>query len=796
MSSRPPWDHPGRPEPLERAEEDLEHAVTSLRKLFRERRLSIETMDRPLRVATASAAAMVVATGLFLSLRNVGGGRVSLGGSDSINTPAFVVVLALVAVGFGYVFAASALTASWIALPVLALLLALVGLYTGVFGDVIGGIGYFTHWPAGWIWAARSILVAVLLVAVAVQWMRRRRGAPPTAVGLILLFSVLAGGYLVAIRMAASAGAGATVSYGARMAVIIDWLSLLIVPVLTLAAVDYAEWGELTGHRIATALGSHRTSWRWALGLGAALAMTAYGYRQLAVGRGLTSGEVVTTASRGLAFLAVPGFIVAVGFYLLRMHRRRWPRSLTPASLVAVAAVAVLGMPILTYYLVPSPAVATGTVVATASGQFLPGARVKSVGLPGGASLQLPNNWVSSGSSPNGPSGAASTGPSGSAPAGSGSDTDAGGVLAVTPTDNLLATLFPAGTDLSELEAGFRLPPGRATQRLGALSGVPFSGGYLWTAPGPAGGMYVLYETTRHPAADDPVLRAVAGSFRAPGQPPAPAPRSTQDVQAAAQDHRFALQIAIDLALAVLAVAVGVIDRRWRPQLVGAGLLLGAVGLFNAVFAARALGDYVLGTGANLPHLQSQDQLAVGAGGLGVLALVLAGVVARQRPRLARQIVGGIIGLEGALAALELMYWLYGKSISASRVSIWAAVILLVAMLWDITMSGDTFTNENTPHVPRAARVVGYFGYVIVLTAVILFFSAEHVVGSGPAADPLFDSDNVTQAALFGFALPLVVLLFLIRTGPQPLNAPAVAPLPPVPSDEAVAEPATLTPAS
>ncbi|MDQ1700565.1 MAG: hypothetical protein QOG34_2428, partial [Frankiaceae bacterium] len=85
--------------------EHSEHEVTSLRRLFAERRLSIATMDRPLRVATAGAVASVLATVLLLALRDVGSSNVYLGRSQGavtqIGEPLFIAVLVLISIGFG-----------------------------------------------------------------------------------------------------------------------------------------------------------------------------------------------------------------------------------------------------------------------------------------------------------------------------------------------------------------------------------------------------------------------------------------------------------------------------------------------------------------------------------------------------------------------------------------------------------------------------------------------------------------------------------------------------------------------
>jgi len=128
-----------------------------------------------------------------------------------------------------------------------------------------------------------------------------------------------------------------------------------------------------------------------------------------------------------------------------------------------------------------------------------------------------------------------------------------------------------------------------------------------------------------------------------------------------------------------------------------------------------------------------------------------------------RLVIAGVIGLEAATAALQLMTWLYDKALSASRISVWAAVILLVAVVWDVTMSGESMTNHGTAHLPRASRVLGFFGYTILLAGTILFYTSERTVSTGRATEPFFEPESITRNAMFRVALPVLLLSFLIR---------------------------------
>ena len=108
---------------------------------------------------------------------------------------------------------------------------------------------------------------------------------------------------------------------------------------------------------------------------------------------------------------------------------------------------------------------------------------------------------------------------------------------------------------------------------------------------------------------------------------------------------------------------------------------------------------------------------------------------------------------------------LYDHALAASRIAIWAAVIVLVAMAWDVVMSGESMTNEGTRRIPRATRVLAFLGYVLLVAATVLFYSGQKVTGTGQAAEPLFEPEAITRNGLFRLAFPLAVLMFLLRFG-------------------------------
>lgn len=64
-----------------------------------------------------------------------------------------------------------------------------------------------------------------------------------------------------------------------------------------------------------------------------------------------------------------------------------------------------------------------------------------------------------------------------------------------------------------------------------------------------------------------------------------------------------------------------------------------------------------------------------------------------------------------------------------------------------------------------ASRVLACFGCVVLLAATVLFCSAQRAVGGGKATEAFFEPESVTRDGLFRIALPVAVLLFLLRFG-------------------------------
>lgn len=743
----------------ERAQE-AEHEVTSLRRLFAERRLSIATMDRPLRVATAGAVASVLATVLLLALRDIGSSNVYLGRSGGavtqISLPLFIAVLVLISLGFGYLYTAVSLTSLWIAAPAALIMTFGIGVYTGALGDLVGGLDTFQIVPRWVSWTDRALLVLLVALCVGARVFDHSRGREPrTRVLLVLAFAAILGAYLAIFRIGMPTLGGLNL-YGGVIDVILGTLALAMWPILQVAAVDFGEWGQLTGERLTHAVARGRQQVLWVVGVVATLAMAGYGYYRLQDGYGVFNGSTLAAALRGIVMLGIAvGVLVAV-FYGLRLERRRWRAGISFAALIGATAISGLILPNAIATMTGAFSHLKPAEVATESGVYAPGADVlsqKASTGPTAFSFQIPRGWVIH-----------NTGPLVQA-----SSYDGKGGY-----ERVAVALFPVA-DLPLVEQGFHATPKEEVSFAGWQGAqVDVEGGvegYIWIRPvanANGSGTYVAYEVVHgsfslEPAT--PLFKAVLSSFRGDGAAPAalPPPEKEAETPEDLNNHRLALEVGIGAGVSLLILVIGLtVWRRWRPQWIAWGLVLGVVSLFTLLYETDGIGHYLFGKSFPTWYL-SRGGVMFGAGILGIATVLTIRARNQHGTRMGRLMIGGVIGLEAAIGALEVMMWLYGKALSAARISIWAAIILLIAVVWDVTMSGESMTNHGTSHLPRATRVLGFFGYTILLAGTVLFYTSEKVISTGKAAEPFIEPEDITRSALYRVAFPVLLLAFFIR---------------------------------
>jgi len=746
-----------------------EHVSHGLLETFQERRLALSTMDRPLRLATAGAVASLLGAVVLILIRDVGKSSVVIGVNGGVNTTLsgalFVATLILLSLGFGYLMTGAVLAHRAVAFASVLVMTVLMGWQTGTLG--IGGVRAFVP---GWAHlATRLLLVAIWLVAIVAIVLRRgREGDDERDRGLRMIvlatYCSIFGGYFFILWLATPTQFGLNLFPESIALVMVD-VALFSVPMLMIAAVDFGEWGEVAGSRLA---GSARFApdsaatrlRRWLVPFVASGALIAAGWFRFSDSPGTlhrveVMGEALLVLSVGLLILFAFGRLVHVS-------RTHWPATLGFAGLFAVAMA-------LAWIIGPLVATVTGALSASPSptisdqGNFTAAANVRSVTGSSGYTVLVPRGWQITTSK--------------------GIDS----YVDFDPQDGLLQmavarqrqsepfSLSAEATLLGVIPSGQAQSDGSFRRLLIRTSQGNTGAIWVQRISGPVQAFAVFFGEVdskvvkgASPSGGQRQLEALVRSFRASGKPPARTPAGAAIVTSAEATQANADRVqAWAAGIGVLAslVAIGLIvaiRRRISARVQAAMLLFGVVALFRVLYFGDSIARVAFGSGTHWPTMSSVGGLLTAIGILSLVALVIA---SRRTERWAERMPVAVTGLIGGVLVLDLMDVLYNHALSESRIAGWAAVVVLVAVAWDVTMSGDSMTNISSKFAPRSSRVFAYFGYVIVLSAAIVFYAGQRSASTGAVVGvPFFEPEALTQGALYILALPLLLTLFMLRT--------------------------------
>lgn len=224
---------------------------------------------------------------------------------------------------------------------------------------------------------------------------------------------------------------------------------------------------------------------------------------------------------------------------------------------------------------------------------------------------------------------------------------------------------------------------------------------------------------------------------------------------------------------------------RWSPTLRVTGLFFAAFGL---LFGATVLPSILQVFGApnafvwflSLPTSAMQQVVAIAT-------LALAGWVALRRrddPAWV-ELIRLALALNIGLLFIAQMFNLYNVAIGVSKTSLahplsWEeGAIVLIALGWDLVMSGEAFTNRDDKNFPRHTRLLLYMGYITLTATLVMYFSTQSYTFAPGTHETLFESEPWPQLGLRILGLPMVIVTFALgmvawlRRRAQASEAPA-----------------------
>ena len=123
-----------------------------------------------------------------------------------------------------------------------------------------------------------------------------------------------------------------------------------------------------------------------------------------------------------------------------------------------------------------------------------------------------------------------------------------------------------------------------------------------------------------------------------------------------------------------------------------------------------------------------------------------------------------LLGFNLAPFLLEAGYRLYDFGSLESEESLAAqAVVLVVALSWDLLMSGKEFTNPDNHGFSRDVRVLLYVGYIMLVCTCVLYFSSQTLGDTNTPSERFFEAERVVQQGLVLLGTPYLLARFLIR---------------------------------
>ncbi len=708
--------------------EQHEHDVTGrrLREVFLERAISLRTMDPRLRFVTGLALLQIVIAAVLVGLRDAHFPTVGLDATEGQQTVmpkvTFWLVVVFIALAWSYL---------------------LCGLLHGHRLVRLGALGVF-GWGAWELWnepfplgTPRMIPSYVLVAGICLVGLHALRESPDEKGGprrlrlatFPVLFVLVLGLYLAfwwRLREFQEPRFFTLAFYHQ-----FEVLSFALIPVLFMAGVDFADWGDVVAGRASALLARFRSP----LPLAVATALVAAGV--LAYFIDTTAGA---RFGRGFGLAALFAAVVFVAASSLG-GRRVLGR--VPYAAVFVSALVLFGLVIGVAYLVSTQT--AEEVAAAATIEFKHPA-------PPRFQLGYPAFWQER-------------------------ELHAkGGVklfFFVAPAESAQFFVFyiPKSVAAGVPDLRSLIFKGRATSRRrdGPWQLTVFR---LGTKEGRAwqrtdhGSVWLLAGITQKAAAAAyaPFFERVATSWTTKVTPFAEKSAAVNTGAVTLRDRVVEIAALSWFAIALVAGTLLVTHRGFsRPDwLLASGVFFVVAGVFFALVQLPTVG-FTFGLGRNaLPSLSlAAIECFVAVGTLAALVWL---AVTRRLTASFTEPLALLFLVNVALIAIQLL----DKAIASGRhsgnqFSIAQAVLVLVALVWDIVMSGEAITNRHNRHFPRHTRVFVYLGYITAVATAVLFFSSFHFQTTNHLLEPQFESEALVEDGLIFLGSALVIALFVLR---------------------------------
>ncbi len=709
------------------------------------RLISVRTMDWPLRLVTGLAVGQLLACGALIALRDATTSRVSVAVVDQhlVEMPLaiFLVSVFFVSLAWTYLLA-GAFSAHWAARIVAALAFT-------------AGVLYFSPAESAGVYALVLVLLAgvwALGVPGLAGWRGGRLRTDPLTpriqvarfAGLLVL--VLAIDLVRWIRLADIDPLLYREAFTAQVSV----LSIALIPVLVLAGTDWAEWGQSLGDgvaRLGSRLGRGMLLPTVTVLAGCAifLALTLHGNR-------LNLGEI----GLGPVAVALLGLLV-VGTAL----NRRWHLHVDTWAL-ALGAIAWIVFGFGVQLLMERSQGQGRTVAEPFGGPMTLYQRSK----PPTFNIKHPSRWelsIPTDKWPTGPvliqfSGVASGDPADFAVIAlpqsivpSGLDKQPGQLFATIASRT--ARIEPAVASGDWSVARFVIED----KALAGLTWSRASGNVVWLVYGESGSQFL--------SANEPVFQSMLDSFRE-GVAPVAATRTAASESSI--DQLRVMDVVFWLIVFMASTATLVLMRRRTAAGPAGVLFLAVAGLLFVLGGLPWLVGLPFGVlHASFPRIHFPGiQAAIAVGTILYVAWAIG-----RRPFLRQHltIMAALLALNIAVLFAVLIDDLYQtfRDVSAAhdagRFNLGQAALILLALVWDVAVSGRSVTNTSGRWFPRSARVLLYLGYIMMVAATILYFSSYFVQTTGAALPSQFESEPWAQIGVVMLGLPLLITLFILK---------------------------------